>query len=211
LVAVVVASTLSAALSEESASHFKQMRYFLLGALPVVLVILLFKIQFSPGNDLFVDQGSHSALSRLTDLGRHAVVLKQFLWMTPKFGAWPWFSMPVVLFFYLLVFGVRADLEPKSELVFPLTVLATMAAGYYLIYIITPYDLEWHLQTSLNRLLMHLWPSALFVYFMIVRAPEEVFAANNNPLAREEAANLPEKRARADWGPRLVGRERRGA
>jgi len=44
------------------------------------------------------------------------------------------------------------------------------------IYLVTPYELSWHLRYSSERLLFHLWPSFLFVYFMIVRTPEEVLS-----------------------------------
>jgi hypothetical protein len=46
-----------------------------------------------------------------------------------------------------------------------------MLLGFGVIYVITPKDLAWHLDTSLWRLLLQLWPSALFVYCLIVNAP----------------------------------------
>ena len=51
-----------------------------------------------------------------------------------------------------------------------------MLAGYYWVYILTPVNLTWHLQTSLNRLLAQLWPSAVFAYFLTTRTIEEVVA-----------------------------------
>ena len=52
-----------------------------------------------------------------------------------------------------------------------LAVVGVMAAGYTAIYIITPHDLRWHLATSLERLMLQLWPSLIFAVFMLVRAP----------------------------------------
>jgi hypothetical protein len=46
---------------------------------------------------------------------------------------------------------------------------------YIVIYLITPQDLEWQLNYSMERLLLHIFPMALLVFFMLVRAPEEVF------------------------------------
>ena len=36
-------------------------------------------------------------------------------------------------------------------------------AGYFAIYVVTPHDLEWHLQTSLDRLLLQVMPVALYL------------------------------------------------
>jgi len=44
--------------------------------------------------------------------------------------------------------------------------LALTLAGYFAIYLITPYDLYWHLRFSLNRLFLQLWPSAIFIFFL---------------------------------------------
>src|SRR5262249_17957690 len=41
-----------------------------------------------------------------------------------------------------------------------LTVLVTMLAGYALVYLMTPLDLEEHFTLSVDRLCMQLWPSA---------------------------------------------------
>ena len=42
-------------------------------------------------------------------------------------------------------------------------------AGYYAVYILTPMDLQWHLDSSLERLLMHFWPSALLLAGLAAR------------------------------------------
>jgi hypothetical protein len=47
-------------------------------------------------------------------------------------------------------------------------------AIYLLIYMITPYDLEWHLSYSMSRLLIHIFPMFLFSFFLFVNTPETV-------------------------------------
>src|SRR5882724_5366189 len=84
--------------------------------------------------------------------------------------------MPIFLLFYLLVLGTRRDITVREEVAPLLMVLAMMLAGYYWVYILTPVDLNWHLQTSLSRLLAQLWPSAVFAYFLTTRTIEEVVA-----------------------------------
>ena len=73
--------------------------------------------------------------------------------------------------------------EFKEELILPVAAMILMFGGYYLVYILTPHDLTAHLHTSLNRHLMQLWPRALFLYFLIVRTPEEVSAIYETRVA----------------------------
>src|SRR5262249_35413932 len=42
-------------------------------------------------------------------------------------------------------------------------IVAMMLAGYYAAYSFTPIELQYHLETSLNRLLLQLWPTVLFM------------------------------------------------
>ncbi len=53
--------------------------------------------------------------------------------------------------------------------------LALTLAGYFAIYVITPYDLYWHLRFSLNRLFLQLWPSVIFLFFLkVFHSREEI-------------------------------------
>jgi hypothetical protein len=47
-----------------------------------------------------------------------------------------------------------------------------MLAGFFFVYIVSPFNLEWHLDTSLDRLLLQVWPLAVFAYFAVVQTPE---------------------------------------
>jgi hypothetical protein len=66
-----------------------------------------------------------------------------------------------------------------------------VCAGYVSIYVITPLDLTWHLNTSLNRLYMHLWPSFIFLTLGICRSAEETAIVEpdhaEKPLKPEKA------------------------
>jgi hypothetical protein len=43
---------------------------------------------------------------------------------------------------------------------------------YLLVYVLTPHELQWHMNYSMSRLLIHLFPAALFAYFLFVDTPE---------------------------------------
>jgi len=47
-----------------------------------------------------------------------------------------------------------------------------MFCGYFVVYLWTPNDLAWMLGGSLERLLLQLWPTFLFVLFMVLRPIE---------------------------------------
>jgi len=51
--------------------------------------------------------------------------------------------------------------------------LALTLAGYFVVYVITPYDIYWHLRFSLGRLFLQLWPATLFLFFLAVTGPQD--------------------------------------
>jgi hypothetical protein len=53
-----------------------------------------------------------------------------------------------------------------------------VSAGFYSIYLITPYPLAWHVSTSALRLWQQLLPSALFVIFVALPPAENVLGRN---------------------------------
>ncbi len=57
--------------------------------------------------------------------------------------------------------------------------VALLFVGYWFIYLTTPHDLLWHLHTSMRRLVLQVWPSLVFSFFMIMKTPEEAMAGDN--------------------------------
>jgi hypothetical protein len=64
------------------------------------------------------------------------------------------------------------------------SIALVMLAGYIGVFLITPFDLVWQLQTSLYRLLAQLWPSFLLAAFAIMSAPESIAAQTPEPESR---------------------------
>ena len=141
------------------------------GALPVLLVLLLFKTGLTSDNDLVAGQGLHATLRRLADPSRYLLIGQWFCisaWTVAKPLA---FVLPLAAW----LLG-RAKPTPRLESgVSTLTVsLGLMLAGYCGTYLCTPHALEWHLATSFDRLILQLWPSGLLLYCVLVRTPEEL-------------------------------------
>ena len=56
-----------------------------------------------------------------------------------------------------------------------ITMLIIQALGYYAIYLITPYDLTWHLYYSIERIALQIFPLIAFLVLSASRSPEFVF------------------------------------
>jgi CDP-diglyceride synthetase len=91
----------------------------------------------------------------------------------------------------LLVTGIRIDQKERGCFIQAAAVLVLTLTGYFFAYVMTPLDLNYHLMTSLNRLFLQLWPSAVFLGFMAAAIPGVTSPAEGKP----EAASLKTKRA----------------
>jgi hypothetical protein len=88
----------------------------------------------------------------------------------------PW-THPVVLAAVLAV-ALRfvPAAERRARLWMWIPIGATAAAEYGL-YLITTSNLDWHISTTVNRLVAQLWPSLIWLFFLLLRAPEDAFAS----------------------------------
>jgi Dolichyl-phosphate-mannose-protein mannosyltransferase len=139
-------------------------------ALPL-LTTVLFKTVISVNNDLFTNNGIPEIISKIFTPTRYIQILTHLISELFHLGNWP-ISIIAVLLIYGWIMGTRNSdsLTEKALWVIPVSQFAV----YMLIYVITPYDLEWHLNYSMSRLLIHLFPLALLSFFLFVNTPEAV-------------------------------------
>jgi hypothetical protein len=168
LVALFAASISVIYFAQNRKVHMKQLTYLVLGSMPVLAIIIYFKMNLVPANEIIYGQAQEEIIGKLMDYKRYMQILKTFLVKTIL-------TLPYVLLllFYPLFAGIKIEDKSKISVLTASIALTLMMTGYFFVYLITPYDLDWHLRTSLPRLLAQLWPSILFTYFMIVRTPEE--------------------------------------
>jgi hypothetical protein len=50
--------------------------------------------------------------------------------------------------------------------IYPFLGIFFLVCTYFFIYVFTPIDLAWHLEFSLDRLVHHVYPSVLMLFFM---------------------------------------------
>ena len=150
---------------------------FLLTLLPTFCILLFFKRFIAPAGDLFSTPAS--MLHKLEDPSRYWAVLKWFGKELFRFGHWLWIPIPLLMVGVFIMLKGKIPREASPAIRASALALALTLGGYFFIYLITPYDIYWHLRFSLNRLLIQLWPSAIFLYFLRIGSEPLDFRSNH--------------------------------
>ena len=149
----------------------KQIAIFFLGTLPVLLMVAYFKMNLSSPLDLIEAQGPKVTFERLVDYSRHIQVLGAYLITGVGFTK-GLVGLPLLALYFFLV-GRKVDEKKKMSIYTLLMTIILMLIGYFFVFLTTPRDLPFELKYALNRLILQLWPSFVFFFFMVVKTPEE--------------------------------------
>jgi hypothetical protein len=167
---LLLAAALATALAV--AASMRKAALFLVGALPVLALVLWLKLFVAPADPL-VGGMAHS-LAQAASPARWMQVAGGFLK-----GA-PW--IPLVLL--ALAAALLRFVQPVRAAWIPLIAFALVLAGDFAVFLLTRLDLEWLLSTALDRIYLQLWPLLVFSVFLLLRNPEEFMPA---PAARAAA------------------------
>ncbi len=152
--------------------------YFAGVVLPM-LTTLSFKLFFSPPNDLVAGNKDllHQTLGRLIDPSRYTILLKMGL------------DVLVSNFWILIVLVLLVAVFRRGSLItLPFILLYMVFAGYVVILITTPHNLQWHIHNSVDRLILHIYPA--FVFLTVVA----LFKANFFKFQGEPSFNRQDKK-----------------
>lgn len=141
--------------------RYKVTAFYFLGAFLPLAVIIVFKLIYAPSNEIVSSQ-DNSIFNKILDFNRYSITLKYF--ENIIFNTYP------ILFFMLmfcLIYKVKALIS------FEFGVLFTLLIGYFAVYIITPFELNWHLSTSCSRLFHQIYPA--FIYCMFFKLGKDIF------------------------------------
>ena len=133
------------------------LKYFS-GTIILVAVLILFKIKNSAENDML--PGLFNTFgNKLLDSNRYILIIK-FLKITilEKFPILP----------FLILFSVFYYPKFEKWNIYPLIGIVFLICTYFFIYLFTPKDLTWHLETSLDRLLHQVYPTILLLFFIAI-------------------------------------------
>lgn len=125
--------------------------FFIAGLVLPVVVVSCFKIFLAPSNDIIEGQGMEAA-SKLLNVARHKTILNFFL----KTSLDCYLSLLVIA---PVVFVIRF----KTWRTYQMAALLLLLGTYYFIFVLTPRNLTWHLETAAERLFIQLLPGFLFV------------------------------------------------
>ena len=163
--------------SAEKASA-RPLGLFFAGLAPLLILIFWFKHSVAPHGDLFPDTAS--AIHKLMEPQRYWIVFRWYFKSFFRFGEWWLVPGTVALaIYYFLVVRTKRDGRSRG-LDIGLITLSLTFAGYFVIYLITPYDIFWHLRNSLNRLFLQLWPSAVFLFLLVAPGSVQEIALSRN-------------------------------
>jgi hypothetical protein len=143
---------------------------FSVGALFPLLIILFFKLTQARQNDL-IESSNYQTLQGMLNVERHIMIVKYVAASFWTFGAWA-IAPLIPLFAFVGLRGPDRIMVRSYGWLTGAAILAIMTAAYYFVYLITPLDLQYHLKSSLDRLMIHLWPSFLLLLGLAARPCE---------------------------------------
>lgn len=146
-------------------------RYYLMGLAFPLLTLVLFKIFLAPSNDLMSVAGS--ALPKLLEVERYLTILQMGWSLLWKLGNAPLPLIGLIIFLVIIVGKARQNLPVMW--VFG-GLITFQLAVYFCIYLLTPLDLTFHLNTSLDRLYLHVLPLAFLWLFIWLKSPQELLS-----------------------------------
>lgn len=154
----------------------------LAGAAAALAALVAFKIWLAPRNDLVANHDAAKILPMLTSRERWGLVGRAYgdllLWLRGA-GAVTGLG-PVMLVAAALLLGrQRGGRFLGVEVAAVLTVLA----GEFVVFLLSPYDLRWHLGTALDRLVLQVWPLTLFGVALAVRTGDDDLESRAPPAS----------------------------
>lgn len=167
LLAVCLSRCVARALTKAGRRVVTEPLLLLAGAMPALLIIAYFKAQLAPPGDLLARRTLAEVVGKLGDPTRYGQIGKAVVCEIADMRKW--FGLPLVMVCYVALMGVKIDAGNRLRAATSCLTVVLTALGYAMVYLITPHDLAWHLDTSLDRLLLQLWPAAIFTCFLAVR------------------------------------------
>jgi hypothetical protein len=160
----------------------------LLTVIPAFLLLAGFKHFIAPPGDLFSDPST--TVHKLLVPARYWAVIQWYVKGLFRFGGWWLIPAPLLLLGFYFAAGKKEDAERQTGIRTSIMALALTLAGYFAVYLITPYDIYWHLRFSLTRLFLQLWPSAIFLYFLLVNLQSQTQAASASSETNPRTVNV---------------------
>lgn len=129
-------------------------KHSILGLLPCLLALAIFRLCYNPANDLGTIGGDQTFIAKILDKGRYKLIAEHIL--DSLDGNFIGLKILGLLYIAYNIF-IRKNLSRNFY------IICLVLAAYLAIFLITPRDIDWHLKTSLERLILQLYPSFLLI------------------------------------------------
>jgi hypothetical protein len=160
----------------------RRLSAFLCGMALPLATILWFKIAVAPHSDIFGNRQYAEVIQKITSPQRYMTILvhvAQHFW---SFG--DWMVNPILLLIgYVALRRLDRGMLLNRGWLQGVFICALVLIGYGAVYVITPMDLQWHLDSSLPRLYLHVWPAFLLLAGLIAAENK----GQNDPLESHHA------------------------
>lgn len=156
---------------------WRPLLWYAVGLCLPMAIVMYFKFFLAPPGDI-LSRGPTDSLAHILDPSRHLVILQYFWQEIVGFGNWgiPPLAigiLPILLIFYF-VFREPATRDSRAALLAGWTILVIQMVGYYVAYLITPYELAWHLSFSTTRIVVQVFPLLAFLILCAATPVENV-------------------------------------
>jgi hypothetical protein len=142
---------------------------FAAGLAVPISVILWFKLTVAPPSDIFGNAHYHDVVERLANPDRYLTI-----WLHVSDAFWSfgqWMIHPIwLLLGYVGLQGIDRKMLLNVAWLQGAAICVLVLAGYFAVFALSPFDLQWYLDSSLPRLCLHLWPAFLLQSALIARS-----------------------------------------
>ncbi len=174
----VIAGAVALTLAFLREKPWRMLAWYAAGAALPLAIVLYFKLFMAPPSDV-LSNGPSRSIAQVLELSRHLEILRFMGYELLHFGGWTILAVPIGMIVVLLVYLLltRQPLSPQQR---PMLVAASVLVGVqmlgtYAVYLITPYDLTWHLSYSIERIFLQIFPVVAFAILSASRSPESIF------------------------------------
>jgi hypothetical protein len=156
--------------------QIRQSMKIVLGLLLPLLALSLFKSSFPYKNDILGHLDVSTIVNLLSSGDRYKKIFIAFVQQFVNFGGlkFPLGIFPLMVIYGLIMGKKRFNSHNFSAIIQIILILLIMFLQYFAIYLITPHPLDWHIATTIDRLIMQLFPSILFTLLIIFMDPFEI-------------------------------------
>jgi hypothetical protein len=136
--------------------NISALKKYIIGMAIPVLILASFKLHYPPPNVIFNHNDQH-ILTRLTNVNTIITICKAGNELIFKN-----YLLIVFLAITIIVF------VPKffKGLELPYLVLVSLSVSYFIVYLITPYEINWLIRTSMARLMQHGFPAMIYLLLL---------------------------------------------